>query len=60
MKKMKEDKDALPHAPGVEDICNTPDTLIAFLGMGHQNFDLHNISYPLSKVFILFYSPIAF
>jgi hypothetical protein len=59
MKKTKEDKDPSPHAPGVEDICNTPDPLISFLAMGHQNFALLNISYPLSEVFILFYSPIA-
>jgi hypothetical protein len=60
MKKMKEDKDALPHAHRVEDICNTPDPLVAFLGMGHQNFALLNISYPLSELFILFYSLVSF
>jgi hypothetical protein len=60
MKKMKEDMDPSTHAPGVEDICKTLDPLIPFLRMGHQHYALLNISYPLSEVFMLFYSPVAF
>jgi hypothetical protein len=34
--------------------CKTTDPRVSFLGMGHQNFALLNISNPLSEVFILF------